>query len=442
MNIFKKIISSVAALATLVVCSVPAFADTVKITTASEARNGVVFIGDDNGWGTGFAIGDPEKPVEYIVTNAHVVGKGKVGDTARVVFSDAEKIYQTATVVKISNTKDIAVLKLPEPTTERTALVLCTSDNIDLDDDFTMLGFPFNSIIENKDVNDVTITRGAISKKVSDEYHGDQVYQTDIEMHPGNSGGPLVNSKGQVVGINTYYMSDEDQYGTKLQTNYSICIDEVVSFISQKEFGYVLSTDVVSDPIESDPVKDDPGKEDPDEDDPDKEDPDEDEKGGLNTTMIIIIAAGVVVVAAIIIIATTVSSKKKKNSAPAPAPAPVQTAPTQAISSQPAPAQSNSVIICEKGALAGRTFPIGSSVIMGRNPEKCGISFPVDTKGVSAVHCEIRKTANGYEIIDRGSSYGTMLGSGQKLSPNVPVYLPDGTYFSLGNTDQLFRIRY
>lgn len=101
-------------------------------------------------------------------------------------------------------------------------------------------------------------------------------------------------------------------------------------------------------------------------------------------------------------------------------------------------------LVNEDGLVIGVNTNVASrsGVIIGRNTQKCGVCLPVDTKGVSGVHCEIRKTANGFEIIDRGSSYGTTLGSGQKLTPNVPVYIPDGTYFTIGSADQLFQIKY
>ncbi len=430
-NVMKRFIGAVMALITLMACGVPVFADTVTITSASEARNGVVWIETDKGHGSGFAIGDPTKPVEYIVTNAHVVDNGRVGDKARVVFSVLDG-YMEATVVKISTTKDIAVLKLPKTTTLRTALVFCASENIDYDDDFTALGFPFNSQVETADIDDVTMTRGTVSKKTFNEIYGDYVYQMDVEIHPGNSGGPLVNSKGQVVGINSFSTSKTDQYGNKVLTNYAICIDEVANLISQKEYGYVLSTDAPAakpDTSDTSAASSKPEK-----------DPDED--SGFNPAPIIIIA--LLAVAAVVIVAVVMVTKGKKqpaqgsapvqSSAPAQNPAPVQNA---------APAQRGTpMLICEKGLLANRTFPIGNGVIIGRNTQKCSVCFPVDAKGVSGVHCEIRRNGSVFEIIDRGSSYGTTLGNGQKLTPNVPVTIPDGTYFMVGSAEQLFQIKY
>ncbi|MDE7360458.1 MAG: FHA domain-containing protein, partial [Oscillospiraceae bacterium] len=110
----------------------------------------------------------------------------------------------------------------------------------------------------------------------------------------------------------------------------------------------------------------------------------------------------------------------------------------------PAPAMSanGAVITGMKGIMANRTFNVNGSVVIGRNAQKCNVAYPVDAKGVSGVHCQIRQANGGYEIIDCGSSNGTYLGNGQKLIPNVPVFIPNGSYFYLGSAEQLFQIKY
>ena len=78
-------------------------------------------------WGTGFAIGNPGEPVEYIVTNGHVVQKAyeypridpSISGKVYVYYSAAENDYVQAQVVYYSSPseKDIAILKLPSPLT-------------------------------------------------------------------------------------------------------------------------------------------------------------------------------------------------------------------------------------------------------------------------------------------------------------------------------------
>ncbi len=126
---------------------------------------------------------------------------------------------------------------------------------------------------------------------------------------------------------------------------------------------------------------------------------------------------------------------KKGSSAPSPAPAAGSAVSEIGVSH-------TASITGIKGIMAGRSFPISGSAVIGRNPEKCTICFPVNTQGISGLHCEIRRNGSVYEIIDRGSSCGTFLGSGQKLAENVPTALPSGMYFYLGSTEQLFQINY
>ncbi len=423
-NFIKRIACTVLALATFMLCGVSAFADTVKITNANDARNGVVwiygtgytpavdsagnYIRDESGrikittgaWsGTGFAVGDPSKPIEYIITNAHVV-MDDIGEqcSLRVYFSYAQNDFVIPTVYKIDEQKDIAILKLPAPTDKRTALVLCPSESVDMNGEVTALGFPgvSDKLTDNAkyDINDVTVTRGIISRKIYQNENMRSMYQIDAYINHGNSGGPLVNSKGEVVGINSNGIEGE------ANVNAAICIDELINLAAREQIGYVLSTDAKP----------------------------------FNPVLIIIVAAVVVVAAAGVVV--FMMKKKNSNNKPktAPAPAAVQvSAPNQ---------NAGAMLICEKGVLAGRTFSVGNGSVIGRDTRRCGICFPVDTKGVSGAHCEIRKTANGYEILDLGSSYGTTLGSGQKLTANVPVFIPSGTYFMVGGSEQLFQIKY
>lgn len=435
-KVINRLVVSIIALLTIAVIGTASFAETVEISSPSDAVNGVVFIRAyykyDTSiyfWsGTGFAIGDPDKPVEYIVTNAHVATDAELTQDMielRVYFSYATNDYMIASIFKMDEARDIAVLKLPEATTKRTALVICPSDDIRTGESVAAIGYPgVSDLISNDnkyDLSDVTITSGVLSKKTTSVLNDNcSVYQIDAEINHGNSGGPLVNSKGQVVGINSLGIPIDN---TTLY--YAISIDEILDLVSRDAVGYVLSTDVSEDETAVDA----------------SEEPEEKNESSP-VLLIVIIAVVVVAAAAVVIVIVMKKNKAKPGTAPASAAAPSNAA---APSIAAAPVRSSPVspvIICEKGLLAGRSFPIGTSAIIGRNTQKCSICFPVDAKGVSGVHCEIRRCAGGYEIIDRGSSFGTTLGSGQKLTANVPVPIPNGTYFMVGSAEQLFLIKY
>lgn len=443
-NMLKKICVTLLALATIMVCGASAFAD--ETNGVSVGKQGTVFVyatsGDSKWSGTGFAIGKPGEPVEYIVTNWHVAtcsGKFDVKNVSIRVYlsSSAEESSSIkASVVKIGNKNlDIAVLKLAKPTTERTALVLRPeSDGIEAGEDVRTLGFPGDADrfddLKDKGISGISVTNGIISKAM--EMNGVRCYQTTAEINHGNSGGPLIDNQGRVVGINTWSYKEGENERILF---YAIRIDEVIKNLDQKQFGYVLSTDSSASSGTSDTSGTSA---------PIATDNTTSSGSSMSPWIIVAIAGGACVVIAVVII---VVMNGKKNSAPAQAnnsQAAPQAAPTapQAAPSQPANF-AQAMVVGEKGALAGRTFAIGSGVLIGRNPQKCGIVFPVDTKGVSGVHCEIRPSKNGgFEIIDRGSSNGTTLGNGQRLSPNVPVPIASGTYVSLGSNEQMIQIKY
>ena len=373
--------------------------------------------------GSGFAIGKEGGPAEYIVTNAHVVldqtasGLSSVNPNAAVTynskkatevtvyFSYAANEFMRAQIFMVDEEKDIAVLKLPQATDKRTPLVICKSGDIDMNDNFAALGFPassdayMDSTSIAYDMSSITTTRGGISRQATDQ-NGVNVYQIDVSISGGNSGGPLVNSKGEVVGINTYSVTS----GSGVTENYAIVIDELLGLINRDVVNYTLSTESAA---------------------------------NSNTTLVIIIIAAIVAVAVAVIVIVAVMSKKKKSPAAA-----VAAVGAVGAYQAPTPSFANATIVGMKGIMANRTFPINGSIIIGRNAQKCNVAYPVDTQGISAVHCQIRESNGRFEIIDRGSSNGTFLGSGQRLAPNVPTVLPDGTFFYLGSAEQLFQIKY
>lgn len=80
----------------------------------------------------------------------------------------------------------------------------------------------------------------------------------------------------------------------------------------------------------------------------------------------------------------------------------------------------------------------GSSLVFGRDPARANVRVPSDTKGISAVHCEIKVKEGFLVLIDRNSTYGTFFSNGQKLEPNVPYKLKDNVKFYLAAQDNQF----
>ncbi len=131
----------------------------------------------------------------YIVTNAHVVANAT--SIKVVTFSSARVVYP-AVIIRKDLENDIAILKI-EPDSSMPTVILGDSDMIKVADKVLTVGSPFGL--------EQTVTAGIISDDsrnlVIDGQTYDNMIQTDAAINRGNSGGPLINVKGEVIGINT-----------------------------------------------------------------------------------------------------------------------------------------------------------------------------------------------------------------------------------------------
>lgn len=138
----------------------------------------------------------------HIITNNHVVGAAKIVD---VTFIDGNRY--TARVVNTDVYNDLAVLKIIGNLTKPiTPLQLGNSSALQVGDHVVAIGNPFGL--------DDTMTTGIVSQlgrllpNTRLGFSIPDVIQTDALIDPGNSGGPLLNMRGQVIGINTASVSD------------------------------------------------------------------------------------------------------------------------------------------------------------------------------------------------------------------------------------------
>lgn len=142
--------------------------------------------------GSGFVI-DAEKG--YIITNNHVV---KDADEVRVTFADDSTVE--AEVLGRDEKTDLAVLRV-DTDKKLTAATFGDSDVMRVGDWIVAIGNPFGL--------GGTVTAGIISARQRDIQAGpyDDFIQTDASINRGNSGGPMFNTKGEVIGINTAIFS-------------------------------------------------------------------------------------------------------------------------------------------------------------------------------------------------------------------------------------------
>ena len=159
---------------------------------AEEKYESVFIICSGDALGSGFALGG-----DCIVTNAHVIDDP---DNVEVWSYDGEK--HQAQVVGMDKRQDIAVLVTPG--TQFPVLQVADSATMDTGDDVYAIGAPKSMAY--------TLTKGVISAK--ERVIGGQTYiQTDAPINEGNSGGPLLDASGRVLGMNTMKMDDSEGLG-------------------------------------------------------------------------------------------------------------------------------------------------------------------------------------------------------------------------------------
>ena len=192
-------------------CIMSLFAFSVNVFAmvfdAEKAYESIFVIYSGNSAGSGFAIGE-----NTIVTNAHVIAN----QNDITIYGYDGETYR-ASVYLIDASFDIAVLSVDGG--EFSPLKIGDSDSIKAGDDIYAIGAPKSL--------DYTLTKGVVSNK-SRKFGNYTYIQIDAAINSGNSGGPLLNSKGQVIGVNSMKMSDAEGIGL------SIPISSVVSFIENK----------------------------------------------------------------------------------------------------------------------------------------------------------------------------------------------------------------
>src|SRR5471030_379521 len=174
--------------------------------------------GDAQSVGAGFIIGSDG----YILSNAHVI---EGADTITVTLSDQREF--DAKVIGADTRTDIALLKIDGKDLPQASIG--SSAKARVGEWVIAIGSPFDL--------DHTVTAGIISAKARETGDFLPLIQTDVAVNPGNSGGPLINMRGEVVGINSKIYS---QSGGYMGISFAIPIDEAMRVAEQlKAVGHV-----------------------------------------------------------------------------------------------------------------------------------------------------------------------------------------------------------
>jgi hypothetical protein len=182
------------------------------MTELNELSQAVVKINTATGSGSGFYI----KSLNVVITNHHVIA----GNLLVAIERNKEKIK--ATVTQVDPHHDLAIL-VPNQPLDVEDVNLNSIDNVKSRDKVMVLGYPYGMPF--------TVTEGIVSspRQLLD---GQYYIQTDAAVNPGNSGGPMVNVDGHIIGVTTCKFQSADNMG------FAVPIDLVINELeSYKKHG-------------------------------------------------------------------------------------------------------------------------------------------------------------------------------------------------------------
>lgn len=431
----KKLTCIILAALMLLAMAAPAFAasthqDTMnsvvrifveEYITVYDGKGNVVAKGPTGSqWiGSGYAVGEPGKPVTHFVTNEHVapanyniavwvdnmsgdlyltqeetIGKNvtqlpaEISHQPYVIFTDIND-KKVANIVAVSDRTDLSVIALNEPTELRQAAVLRpfnANEEQMVGTPVWVIGFPstsdYNNLTPadtlNSYISDMTESAGIITLIKDDAVtkEGERV-QHDCASSGGNSGGPLVDENGYILGTHNAAWADDSGFKLAVSSN------EVIRFLTDEHVEFTTVDDLKQ----------------------------------AQMFKIIIIAAAVVLVAVVVVVVIVTGKKDKAKKASA------------------ASGNVTRTLVCDEGALMGQRFTFKDKVRVGRNPQQCHIIFPMETPGVSNVHCTIRFDGKTVTVTDENSSNGTWIDQ-TRLTPGVAAVMHRGQKLYLGSKKQ------
>jgi putative serine protease PepD len=203
------------------------------VSTFPGGGQGFFSTGPSQALGSGFVI----SKAGYILTNAHVVNQnGQTVKTVSVTFKGSGNATQrvTGTVVGANNTTDVALIKVdPTKLAGLDPIPVGNSSNVPVGESVVAIGNPLGF--------DFTLTSGIVSATGRDlqSPNGATIHngiQTDAAINEGNSGGPLIDATGHVIGINEQIAS---QSGGNQGLGFAVPINAALTVVNQLAHGAV-----------------------------------------------------------------------------------------------------------------------------------------------------------------------------------------------------------
>jgi len=364
------------------------------------------------GSGSGFIVGTGE----HVVTNQHVIECADSG--GKVIVIQNREHFLEASIVWKSAEKDLAVLKV-KGRIGGTVPSFATSDMVGDAQTVYAMGFPGAADLNRESLFNVKITKGIISSRTTIE--GLKIYQTDAAINSGNSGGPLFNEFGQVIGINFLKPSRAGIEGI----GYAIQVDELLPELDRLGISYLKATSV----------------EKPEPPTPVARSAQSAPSAGNNATLSpdqaaigLYLAIGISIALGAVAIFALITKRKKEMVGRLTDRENIQSA--GSVGKQP-------VLIGVSGPFAGNEVQVGlDPIAIGRDPKQCQLVFPCDVVDVGRLHCVVRfdTTRIAFILEDRNSTNGTFLGSGVRLASGRACLIAPGGRFYLADPHNMFEV--
>lgn len=416
----KHVCKRLAAMVMVLICltamlAIPASARTDLPTVISQAKEGVVkllAVGFDSYGnvanavvGSGFAVGQRGSAPEYFVTNWHVASAyipdiNYAFDSNHVriwimldnfTLSDVTGLPSEATSVKCSVVRiaesgypDYAILRAARPVTECRPLAIRSSESVKQGETVVALGCP--AVLDEQSLSvgskDITSTTGTVARHMTMTNAGNtNAIVHNANISGGNSGGPLIDENGNVIGLNTY--SIVDSYSCAIYSDY------VMQALNELGISYMTA--------------------------------------GSSISVVTVAAAAVAVAAVAVAIYFLLRNRKSTEKNPAGGVTP-GTVPGGTV---PAGGYTPSFRVQLPD---GRIIPVpAGKVAVGRDPS-CQIRLPESAAAVSRRHCTLESNGEFLILVDEGSRNGTFI-HGKRVPAGTKVALKHGSSFCVGTSE-------
>ena len=339
--------------------------------------------------GTAFGIKAVGNDAQVFATNFHVIADtdNNPSDYLYIMVDGADITKESSLVpcrvLEYDKEIDLAIIEAEYPVQGVGTLPLRPVDENMAGEHVYALGFPGieDKMADNNyyTMSDITVTDGIVSRQIT--HDGICCMSHTAKVNHGNSGGPLIDSYGQVIGVNTFIYTETK---TSDLRSYAIYSDYFMNALDSMGVRY--------------------------------------KEGGRMPYLPMVILAMVLVAMAIavpilFVKVPALASLGKTKKEPF-------TATVRAI----------------KGPLVGRSWQLRNVLQIGRE-SNLDIALPDETRGVSRVHCVLQRQGTLITVTDMHSSYGTFL-NGQRLTPNQAVSVMAGAVISLGSKNVQFLVEF